>query len=232
MPVLRNIVVIATLLARLSIGASGEDVHARIRIEHKSGPAEKTASNANVVVWLTPLDTPATAAPMQNVKLVQKNKRFVPHLLVITNGTRVEFPNEDPFFHNVFSIYKGKRFDLGLYEAGSSRSVVFDRPGVSFVFCNIHPAMSGVVMVLETPYFAQSNAAGQADIPNVPPGRYRLEVWYERSSEEALRQLSRVVEIPSQKDLGIIDVLEVVPVDVSHKNKYGKDYDANQPYKQ
>jgi hypothetical protein len=88
------------------------------------------------------------ASPAQTPRLVQKNKSFEPHILVIPAGSMVEFPNHDPFFHNVFSLFEGKRFDLGLYEAGTSRMVRFDRPGISYIFCNIHPEMSAVIITL------------------------------------------------------------------------------------
>jgi hypothetical protein len=148
---------------------------------------------------------------------------------VATAGSTVEFPNHDPFFHNVFSLYKGKRFDLGFYEAGSSRSVRFDRPGVSFIFCNIHPEMSAVVLVLDTPYYAVSNQAGEIQIPQVPPGRYRVEYWFERSSPELLGALSREVEISGDAQLGKAVIPEVT-VNVTHKNKYGKDYETRNTY--
>lgn len=209
----------------------GEDFHLRVHVTHEASSGEKTTTDGNVVVWLTPLDASTDVTPMQHVRMVQKNKRFIPHQLVITKGTKVEFPNEDPFFHNVFSIYKGKRFDLGLYEAGGSRSVQFDRPGVSFIFCNIHPEMSGIVIVLETPYFGESNRTGDVNITDVPSGRYRLEVWYERSSAEALTKLSRTITVPMQHDFGVLEIPEVVPANIPHKNKYGKDYDTSQPYK-
>ena len=107
----------------------------------------------------------------------------------------VEFPNRDPFFHNVFSLFEGKRFDLGLYEAGTTRSVHFDHAGVSYIFCNIHPEMSAAVIALKTPYYAISNAAGSLSIPDVPPGRYQMQVWYEGSSPEALKRLTREITL-------------------------------------
>ena len=88
---------------------------------------------------------------------MQKDKTFTPHLLVIPTGSTVDFPNLDPFFHNVFSEFNGKRFDLGLYESGSSRTVHFDHDGVSYIFCNIHPEMSAVIVTLSTPYFGVSD---------------------------------------------------------------------------
>lgn len=228
MPFLRRFATWALLALAPAVLARAEDVHAVVHVKHE---ASKIQNDGDVVVWLTPLGRTVSVEPMQNVRLVQKNKRFTPHLLVITKGTSVAFPNRDPFFHNVFSIYKGKRFDLGLYEAGTSRSVQFDRPGVSFIFCNIHPEMSGVVMVLSTPYYAVSNARGDVRIADVPPGRYRMNVWYERSSPEALQMLQRDITVPQQHEVGTLEVSEVVPENAPHKNKYGKDYDNNQPYK-
>ena len=216
------------VLAAMVTYVAAEDFHATAQVTHESG---KKGSSANVVVWLTPLDSKVEVAPMEHVRLLQRDKRFIPHLLVITSGTHVEFPNQDPFFHNVFSIYNGKRFDLGLYEAGSSRSVLFDRPGVSFIFCNIHPEMSGLVVVLNTPYYSVSGANGEVWIRNVLPGRYRVNYWYERSSTEALNKLAREITIPQQREAGTVQIPEVLPENVPHKNKYGKDYDPNQPYK-
>src|SRR6185295_5385878 len=98
---------------------------------------------------------PLSAEPL-HVRMVQKNKKFEPRLLAIPIGSSVDFPNQDPFFHNVFSLYNGKRFDLGLYEAGGSKTVRFDKAGVSFIFCNIHPEMTATVFVVSTPYYAVS----------------------------------------------------------------------------
>ncbi len=180
------------------------------------------------VVWLTPLDVPGGVArpePKKDVQLVQKGKQFIPHLLVIPVGTAVEFPNRDPFFHNVFSLFNGKRFDLGLYEAGSSRTVHFDRPGISYIFCNIHSEMSAVIIAVETPYFAVAGSGGSLRIPNVRPGRYKLNVWHEGSSPEALASLSRNLEVSAgSSSLGTL----LVPQDeaaLGHKNKYGKEYE-------
>ena len=144
--------------------------------------------------------------------MIQRNKMFEPHLLVIQAGTAVQFPNLDPFFHNVFSLFNGKRFDLGLYEAGTSKTVRFDRVGVSFLFCNIHEGMNAVVVAVPTPYFGASDRSGHLNIPNVPDGRYQMEVWFERSSPEELKNLTRVVTIsaaPSSRSLETIRMLTI-----------------------
>src|SRR5216110_2088309 len=161
----------------------------------KQGP---NRSASGVAVWLVPTgDTPAVQAAQSNThpRLVQKGKMFQPHVLVVPVGSVVEFPNRDPFFHNVFSLFEGKRFDLGLYEAGTTRNVSFDRPGISYIFCNIHPDMSAVVVAVETPYYGVSDQRGQIVIPNVPVGRYVLHVWYEAVLPETLSSLARDVTI-------------------------------------
>jgi len=205
-----------------------QDFRVSVSVQRNAGSS--VAGNSNVVVWLTPLGSPSPPSPVIHPRLVQKNKHFEPHLLVVPVGTVVEFPNEDPFFHNVFSLYKGKRFDLGLYEAGSSRSVRFDRPGVSFIFCNIHPEMSAVVVALETPYYGVSNQEGRVAIANIAPGRYRLQVWYELSSPEALGRLSRQISIPDDGPFTTLEVPEVIAASVPHKNKYGEDYPQSKGY--
>ncbi len=201
-----------------------------------SKAAKKTATTANgadssnVVIWLTPIGAsagsaaatpPAHSAP----KIAQLDKSFDPHVLVIQSGTAVQFPNRDPFLHNVFSLFDGKRFDLGFYEAGSSKTVQFDRVGVSFLFCNIHPEMSAAVVVVNTPYFGMSNRSGRVSISDVPDGRYQLNVWYERSLPEDLKSVSRVVVISeSARTLEPIKVIENANFSLEHKNKYGQDY--------
>lgn len=184
-----------------------------------------------VVVWLEPLDTsgvkilPTVEKPSKRPQIIQKNKSFQPHLTVVRVGSTVDFPNRDPFFHNVFSLFDGKRFDLGLYEAGATNSVRFDRMGVSYLFCNIHPEMSAVVVTLDTPYYGVSDKSGNVEIMNVPDGRYELHVWYERSLPEPLKSLTHNVRIsPESRDLGTIIIPEDPSFTPIHKNKYGQDY--------
>jgi len=161
--------------------------------------------------------------------LQQKNKTFEPHLLVITKGSTVDFPNRDPWFHNVFSLFNGKRFDLGLYEAGTTRTVHFDREGISFIFCNIHPEMSAVVVVLASQYFAVPDKQGEFSIASVPAGRYTLHVWNENALSAALQALSRTVEVSAAShSVGTMRV-QVTTASTSHKNKYGQEYEPPSP---
>lgn len=196
----------------------------------RSGHPIKDASKA--VVWLTPVGV-TVDAPKQDPdhipQLVQKNKSFQPSLLVIPVGGKVEFPNRDPFFHNVFSLFEGKRFDLGLYESGTTRVVQFDKPGISFIFCNIHAEMSAVVITLATPYYAISDARGEISIPNVPPGRYEVQVFHPNVAPDALHALRREITVaPGEITLGTFTLAET-DVLLAHKNKYGRDYDRPEP---
>ena len=188
------------------------------------------------VVWLTPMAgaggeaTTATPISSANLRLAQKNKSFEPHILVVPAGSMVEFPNRDPFFHNVFSLFEGKRFDLGLYEAGTSRMVRFDRPGISYIFCNIHPEMSAVVITLTTPLYAISNGGGKLSLAGVPYGRYMLHVWSEGMGAENAQPLTREITISENaSSLGVIRVPEANGQRMAHKNKYGREYDEPTP---
>ena len=171
-----------------------------------------------------------SADQAQIPRLVQRNKSFDPHVLVVQAGSMVEFPNHDPFFHNVFSLFEGKRFDLGLYEAGTTRMVRFDRPGISYIFCNIHPEMSAVVITIATRFYSISNAEGQLSLAGVPYGRYILHVWSEGMGPENTQPLTREITIgENAASLGVIRVPAVDGQHMAHKNKYGRDYDTPTP---
>ena len=195
------------------------------------GRSGKAQDASNALLWLTRLDasTASMPPPAQHPRLIQKNKSFQPHVLVVPVGTQVEFPNRDPFFHNVFSLFDGKRFDLGLYEAGSTRDVLFDKPGISYIFCNIHAAMSAVVIALNTPYYGISDRKGQVTIPRVPSGRYTLRAWYETAPPETLNAMTREITIDSNAPtLGVLHF--PAPASPSaHKNMYGHDYPPPTP---
>jgi plastocyanin len=187
------------------------------------------AAASNVVVWLVPVDA-ATAAsleqkPRPRARLTQHNKSFEPRLLVVEVGTTMDFPNRDPFFHNVFSLFDGKRFDLGLYEAGATNSARFDRVGVSFLFCNIHPEMSAVVVAVNTPYYAVSDRSGRVALANVPDGKYEMHVWSERGvPEDVKNQTRRVTVSDASRTLPPIHLRANPNFNTAHKNKYGQDY--------
>jgi len=201
---------------------------------HLTRSGHRLGDASNLVVWLTPVgSTPAPPMPPQQKsqipQLVQKDKSFQPSLLVIPAGGQVEFPNHDPFFHNVFSLFDGKRFDLGLYESGTTRFVQFDKPGISYIFCNIHAQMSAVVVALSTPYYAVSNAHGDLDMPDVAPGRYQMHVFHPSVSPDALEAAEREITVtPGSTYLGNFSMAES-HLELAHKNKYGRDYDRPDP---
>ncbi len=221
------------VLAAMPLGSAAQekvDVQVRLAVvqagSHKALP--KPAS-ANVAVWLDP-DPSVTRASLGwpaapgHFRMEQKNKNFNPHLLVVPVGSAVEFPNLDPFFHNVFSQFNGKRFDLGLYEAGSTRVVRFDHEGISYLFCNIHSEMAAVIITVRTPYYVISKGSGPVELREVPAGDYEMHVWAEGADAKELHALTRRVHITSsQTDLGTIQL--TVPGSLPpHKNKFGEDY--------
>jgi len=223
-----KLLTIACGLALVAAGRAQElSVTGRVALE-----GHGASSMTQTVVWLEPTGNAAETTPVMpmHATLAQKNKAFEPHLLVITRGSSVEFPNRDPWFHNVFSLFNGKRFDLGLYEAGSSRTVHFDREGISFIFCNIHPEMSAVVVVLGSPYFALTDKQGDFSIARVPAGRYMLHVWNESAQPAALQALTHEVQVgEASRTVGTIRVPVTKSVLLAHKNKYGQDYEPPSP---
>ena len=130
----------------------------------------------DTVVWLEAPNAPARP-PAGPVVLDQRNLAFSPHVLVVRVGTAVDFPNDDRVFHNVFSFRDGKRFDLGMYPVGSSRKVTFDQPGLSRIFCNIHPNMAAYVVAVDSPYFGRADRSGDFIIADVPAGTYKYHAW-------------------------------------------------------
>jgi hypothetical protein len=115
----------------------------------------------------------------------QRNETFVPHVLAVTAGTLVDFPNNDTTYHNVFSLSRTRRFDLGRYAQGRSKAVRFDQPGIVRVFCDIHSHMSAFVLVFGHPYFATTDADGRYRIDGIPPGTYTVSVWHEGSARSS-----------------------------------------------
>jgi plastocyanin len=134
---------------------------------------------SRVVLYLEGPTLPATApAKSAALSMQQLNRRFTPDLLVVPVGSTVAFPNMDPIFHNIFSLSKPKRFDLGSYDKGESRSVTFTKPGVVYVYCHLHPNMEATIVITPNRWFARSDANGQFRIPAVAPGRYTVVAWH------------------------------------------------------
>lgn len=216
-----------------ALGAFAQGVDVQLRVQEVNSGTPNTAGqvhthSSTVVLWLSEVASGqlvnAHPPPPGRFRMTQKDRSFSPHLLVVPIGSTVEFPNLDPFFHNVFSQFNGKRFDLGLYEAGSSKGVRFDHEGVSYIFCNIHPQMGAVIVTLATPYSTIATGTGTVVFHNVPGGDYELHVWAEGADARQLDALTRRVHIdPSQNDLGSVRILTNNTL-APHKNKFGDDY--------
>ena len=212
--------------------SGSENAELRLRLEW---PHAAKHHPVPAVLWLEPL--PGTDAgaftPRGHYTLLQKNRMFIPHLQVVPVGTAVAFPNADPFFHNVFSLFDGKRFDLGLYEAGSTKSVTFSREGVSYIFCNIHPEMSAVVLALSTPLYAIADSGNAFTLADVPSGSYKLHIWIEGAPLAWLDSLTRTIHVSGRSlDLGTVTVSAAAQQTQQHANKFGKPYppESSSPY--
>jgi plastocyanin len=208
------------------------DVTGTVSIVQEGRAPTGHVDNSNAVIWLKRAKGSAVEVPLPKpgkFEMRQQHKRFTPHLLAVPAGSRIAFPNLDPFFHNVFSMFDGKRFDLGLYEAGASHSVTFDRVGVSYIFCNVHPEMSGVVVALDTPWYAVTNGAGEFAIAGVPAGQYLLDVWHERGMAGTGNEFPRTVTVDAANaKIAPIRLRDTGQLLIPHKNKYGADYEPSE----
>jgi plastocyanin len=209
---------ILALLAMARPAAAGNGVNGKVKATGRAAGAAVTT-----IVYAEPMGEKAPAAP-KHYKLVQKEKSFSPRVLAVPAGSSVEFINEDPIFHNVFSLSSPSPFDLGLYRAGKSKTRTFSVPALYRVFCNIHPQMTAVILVVATPYITEADAAGNY-LLELPPGRYRITAWSERS-QEATAEVAVPAGGATAPDLTLD---ESQFVELPHKNKYGEDY-LKKPY--
>ena|SRR5436190_22897101 len=151
--------------------------------------------------------------------MTQKNKTFVPHVLAVPAGSSVVFPNEDPIFHNVFSLSRPGPFDLGLYRDGASKTKVFTAPSTYHVFCNIHPQMSAFILVVPTSFIGEADSAGNYRL-DLPAGRYRITAWSERADTSSVEVTVGTSAVSAPE----LTLDESHFVETQHKNKFGQDY--------
>jgi len=176
------------------------------------------------LIWLEPLTGKTPKMTPARFQMVTRGKMVMPHVLAIPVGSTVEFPNDDPISHNLFSLSSNNAFDLGLYRKGAGKSQKFDTPGLVNVYCNVHPNMSAVIQVMHTPYYAFADTSGNYAVPNVPIGRYRLVAWNEQGG-----QIDSPVEVTSA---GTVSGSVALTLDsrnyrlTQHLNKLGKPYEA------
>jgi len=187
------------------------------RIEVTDAGGRRAQDLGNAVVYL---DGEGPRAAPARVDMSLDARQFHPRVVVVGMGSTVNFPNLDPFNHNVFSLSDPNDFDLGLYSSGTTHRHRFRRPGLVRVYCNIHPRMTGFVVVMANAWYTQPGADGTFTIPDVPPGTYTLRVWHERAPD-----FSRQITVPAGGLSGLTVSLDASTyVYVQHKNKYGRDY--------
>ncbi len=206
--------------------AAAATVTGNVVLVNGEGTTVKMSDNAGVVVWLEPIGAaPVSATAGKTTTMDQRNQTFLPHVLAVQVGTAVDFPNSDPIFHNAFSNYDGQVFDLQLYAPKTSRRVVFRRPGIVHIFCNVHQNMSAVIAVLPTPYFTVTGADGRFQI-QAPAGDYRVQVWQERGQPESLRRAEQRITLASE-DVRLPEIqIRWSAEQPPHNNKFGQPYFA------
>ncbi len=212
------VLVAAFLPAQLAIAGT---ITGRVALLEKGGRPGDDAGGT--VVFLE--GGTAKANPVR-ASIRMKGKAFVPHQVAVPVGSTVDFPNEDAIFHNVFSVSGSNRFDLDLYRRPKKGSATFTHPGLVRVYCNIHPQMNATIMVVDSAHYAATLMNGAFTISGVPAGKYRLVAWNERAPEQAVE-----VTIPESGSVRADLTLDASGYKrAAHKNKYGKDYQAQDKY--
>ena len=207
----------ALLLSAFS-AAEAANVSGKISFVSKRG---QNPTVNETLVWLEPAAKTA-ARKAATFQMITRGKALVPHVLAIPVGSTIEFPNDDPISHNLFSLSSPNAFDLGLYRKGAGKSHKFDTPGLINVYCNVHPNMSAVIQVMGTPYYAFADATGTYAINDVPAGKYRLVAWNEQGG-----QSDTAIEVTSA---GQVTGAVALTLDsrnfrqTQHLNKEGKAY--------
>jgi plastocyanin len=211
---------LAVALLALSAGtlrAQGA-VSGQIAIQER--PGEITEDMANAVVYLEPAGGLKGKLPLTNTSIALQSRQFAPRVRVVTEGSKIEFPNQDPFNHNVFSKASQGPFDTESFGKGKTRDNTFKSAGVYPIYCNVHPRMTAFVLAIKTPHFAQATKDGRFAIESVPAGKYTMHVWHDRAGE----QTSDLI-VPATGLAGLKYDLDARGYKyVQHKNKFGKDY--------
>jgi plastocyanin len=180
----------------------------------------RTPDLEDAVLWLEPLDGATRPAAPVTVPIVMAERRYTPKVRLVSVGSTVEFPNQDPFRHNVFSKSGASEFDLGLYDRGETRRTKFAAAGVHAIFCNIHARMVAFVVAAPTAWATQAGAGGRFRIADVPAGRYRLRAWHHRGGEQ-----TRELQVSAEGGAEVTVALDARSYRfVQHRNKFGKPY--------
>lgn len=209
------------VLLSIAVPAAAGTVSGKVDLKEKGD--RKTGDLSDVVVWVEGVK--AKPKPVGAV-MSMKQKTFTPRVVAVSTGGTVEFPNDDPIFHNVFSVSGENRFDLQLYKRPKSGKHTFQHPGIVRVYCNIHPQMSAVVVVRDSPFFTKASPDGSFAIEGVPPGKYTVKAWHERGGE-----VGQEVTVTADGTATAQLSLDATAFrQVQHKNKFGKDYESGDKY--
>jgi plastocyanin len=209
-------IAVVALIATTPMAAQGP-VSGQVSILER--PGEQTEDAGNTVVYLETA-TPVKMKVSSVETMVVQARQFAPHVRVVPQGTRIEFTNQDPFSHNVFSKAAQGPFDTDVFGRGKKKSATVKEPGIYPLYCNVHPRMTAFVIAVNTPYYAQAGGDGRFTIGNVPPGTYKLHVWHERAAEQ-----TATVTVGAGGLGGLKYQLDARNYKyVQHKNKNGKDY--------
>jgi len=214
--------------AQVATPAAGKGAAARGSVRGvvtvKRAPGAGASDDSPILVYLVGFEEPPPSAA---VEILQRDKLFLPHLVGITAGQRVSFPNGDPFYHNVFSPSSVRKFDLGQYRPGETRSRVFPKPGVVDVYCNIHPHMSATILVLPNRRFTTARADGSYAIGGVPTGTWTIYAYSRRAEKPVGRSVAVAADVTSTVDFQVVETR----TDFAHLNKYGEKYRAEERYR-
>ena len=213
---------LAVAAVALAVPAAAGTITGKVDLVDR--PGRRTTDLTDVVVFL---DGVRVKARPEKASVVMKGKTFIPHVVAVPVGGTVEFPNEDPIFHNAFSVSGENRFDLALYKRPKTGAQTFQHPGVVKVYCNIHPQMSAVVVVVDNPFFTKVQPDGTFTVENVPAGKHRLKAWHERAGDATVE-----VTVPDKgvAAAGPLRLDATTYKRQQHKNKFGKDYSSDEKY--
>ncbi len=218
----RHLAVTAAIVALAAQGLHAQAaVAGQISIQERTGEVTEDLSNA--VVYLEPAGGSKAKLQAATTSIALQARQFAPRVRVVTERSKIEFPNQDPFNHNVFSKAAPGPFDTESYGKGKTKDNVFKSAGVYPIYCNVHPRMTAFVIAVKTPYFAQADAQGRFSMEKVPAGKYTMHIWHDRGGEQTTD-----LTVPASGLAGLKYELDARGYKyVQHKNKFGKDYTAN-----
>lgn len=217
----RGLLCVALVAGAARTSPAQGNISGQVTVQERAG--ETTTDLANTVIYLAPAGPTKVKVREAKEQMAMQGRQFTPRVRVVTVGSRIDFPNQDPFSHNIFSNAPGASFDLGLYGRGTSRSAEFRKAGAFPVYCNIHSRMTGFIVAVATPWHTQAGADGRYVLERVPPGKYELHAWHERAPE-----VVRELVVPDDGIAGLNLQLDARGFRfVAHKNKFGRDYQAS-----